>query len=236
MLTKIKMYTSGINHTYNGCYYEVMSMRDILCLWQGWDEPIEAYYRRFEAAISTYKIEKFTATTHMKLNKTYAVGKDDNVTKRFQDMCLILSADCELYSGTWFYLNNITLLVTENDPNTPTSAYDVLSRYKKLTPQWQSHTSPRAVTLVQSNNANRSKVVSGNYGRSFVDVMCCRWQEMEHYAGNCRSSTVNTCAGSQSLQFVLIMKKQQPAFQKLTSPIPIGYCWKNAPMSALSGK
>ena len=97
MLTKIKMYTSGINHTYNGCYYEVMSMRDILCLWQGWDEPIEAYYRRFEAAISTYKIEKFTATTHMKLNKTYTVGKDDNVTKRFQEMCLLVSANFEWY-------------------------------------------------------------------------------------------------------------------------------------------
>ena len=33
----------------------------------------------------------------MKLNKTYTVGKDDNVTKRFQEMCLLVSANFEWY-------------------------------------------------------------------------------------------------------------------------------------------
>ena len=71
ILTKIKMCTSVIGHKYNGYYYEFMVMRVILCLRQGQDETTEAYYWRFEASISTYELEKCTATTHVELNKTY---------------------------------------------------------------------------------------------------------------------------------------------------------------------
>ena len=51
MFTKVKMCTSGISHTSNGYYSSVMSMMNILCLRQGRDEPMKAYYRRFEVAI-----------------------------------------------------------------------------------------------------------------------------------------------------------------------------------------
>ena len=47
------MCTSGIDHASNGYYSAVMAMRTILCLKQGRDDPKKAYYRRFEAAIST---------------------------------------------------------------------------------------------------------------------------------------------------------------------------------------
>ena len=48
-----QMCTSGIDHTFNGYYYAVRERRTILCLRQGRDETTEAYYRRFEASIST---------------------------------------------------------------------------------------------------------------------------------------------------------------------------------------
>ena len=60
-----------------------MAMRTILCLRQGRDEPTEAYYRRFEAAISTAELEKCNTTTHIELNKAYADGDNEDVTKRF---------------------------------------------------------------------------------------------------------------------------------------------------------
>ena len=72
-----------------------MDMRDIFCLKQGIDDPIKAYYQRFEAAISTSKLVKCTATTHMELKNTYLEGDNDNVTKRFQVMCLLMSENSE---------------------------------------------------------------------------------------------------------------------------------------------
>ena len=52
---------------------------------------MEAYCRIFEASISTNDLEKWFATTHMGLNKSYANGEDEDGTKRFQAMCLIMS-------------------------------------------------------------------------------------------------------------------------------------------------
>ena len=87
------MCTSGIDNTSNGHYYSVMAMRNILCLRQGKDEPMEAYYRIFEAAISTADMEKCNATTNMELNKAYENGDNEDGTKSFQEMCLIMSSD-----------------------------------------------------------------------------------------------------------------------------------------------
>ena len=89
------MCTYGIDHTSNGYYYTVMAMRTIFYLRQVRDKPTEAYYRRFEAAISTAELERCNATTHMELNKFYAYGDDEYGIKRFQAMCLIVSADSD---------------------------------------------------------------------------------------------------------------------------------------------
>ena len=40
-------------------------------------------------------------------------GGDDNIAKRFEAMCLLVSADSEKYSGIWDKLKNSTLLSTE---------------------------------------------------------------------------------------------------------------------------
>ena len=53
LFTNINIFTSGIDHTSNWCYYGVMVMRSILCLKQGGNEPTKAYYQSFEASIST---------------------------------------------------------------------------------------------------------------------------------------------------------------------------------------
>ena len=66
----------------------------------------------------------------MELNNTYLEGDDDNVTKRFQVMCLLMLADYEQYSGIWGDLKNITLLVTDNYPKTLTAAYEVSCHLK----------------------------------------------------------------------------------------------------------
>ena len=70
-------------------------MRTIFCLRQGIDEPTEAYYIRFEVAILTTELSNYNATTHIELNKAYAVGDDEDCTKRFQAMCLIMSAESD---------------------------------------------------------------------------------------------------------------------------------------------
>ena len=63
------MCTSGIDHISNGCYSAVMDMRTIFCLRQIIYNPVEEYYIRFEASISTTDLEKYNATTHVELNK-----------------------------------------------------------------------------------------------------------------------------------------------------------------------
>ena len=72
-------------------------MRTIFCLQQGRDKPTEAYNRRFESSISTAELSKSTPTMYMEINKTHAGGNNNNVTKRFQDMCLLVSAESK-----WF--------------------------------------------------------------------------------------------------------------------------------------
>ena len=95
MFTKVNMCTSGINHTSNGYYYAVMATRTILFLRQGIDELTEAYYRRFEADISTAELEKCNTTTHMELNKPYTNGDNEDRTKRLQEICLIMSSESD---------------------------------------------------------------------------------------------------------------------------------------------
>ena len=67
----------------------------IFCLRKVRDDPTEACYIIFEAAISTADLEKCNTTTHMELNKSYANGDDEDGTNRFQEMCLIMSADSD---------------------------------------------------------------------------------------------------------------------------------------------
>ena len=59
-------------------------------------------------------MEKCTAMTHVELYKTYMEGDGYNVTKRFQEMCILMSDDYEQQSGIWYDLKNSTLLGTEN--------------------------------------------------------------------------------------------------------------------------
>ena len=109
-------------------------------------------------------------TTYVEHNNTYTGGYDYNITKRFQEMCLLMSNDSEQYSRIWYDLKKSTLLGTKNYPSTPTAAYDVLCRYKNPASQRQAHTPPGAVMFVHSDNADRRKTVPVNDGRSFEDV------------------------------------------------------------------
>ena len=74
-----------------------MDMGTILYLRQVWDKPTGAYYRIFEASISTSDLEKCNATAHMELNKAYANGDDEDGPKRFQAMCIIMYSDSDRY-------------------------------------------------------------------------------------------------------------------------------------------
>ena len=112
LFTKVNMFTSVIDPTSNGYYSAVMATRTIFCLRQGRDEPTEAYYRPFEAAISTSELSKCNKTTHIGLDKTYADGDNEDGTNRLQAMCIIMSTDSDLYSGIWNDLKIITLLGT----------------------------------------------------------------------------------------------------------------------------
>ena len=208
MFTQIKIFTNGINHRSNGYYSAVMATMESLCLWQVRYEHTEVYYQRFEADISTYELAKFTTKKHVELNNTYPGGDNINSTKRFQAMCLLISADSERYSGTWDDLKNSTLLGKWNYPNNPTTAYGILCPWNKPEPQRQVHTTPRAVLFIQSDNTNNGKTVPVNDGRPFAYVTWYRYQEMGHYAGNCPSSTANTRSGSQSLHVVLNMTQK----------------------------
>ena len=147
-------------------------MQTIFCLRQGRYEPTEAYYRRFEADISTAELEKCNATTHIELNKAYVDGEDEYGTNRFQEMCLIMSTDSDLYSEIWNDLNNITILGTYNYPKTKTAAHDVLCCYTKPAPPRQLHASLAAVTFFQSGDTEKNNTTPGNDRISFPEVTC----------------------------------------------------------------
>ena len=142
---------------------------------------------------------KCNATTHMELNRAYADGENDDVTKRFQAMCFIVSADSDRYSGIWNDLNNNTFLGTDNYPKTTNSAYDVLCHCKKPAPPRQVHAPSVTVIFFQSGDTEKNKTTPGNDGISVPKLTCYRLQETGHYAVNLASSTANTRTGTQSL-------------------------------------
>ena len=153
LFKKIKMCTSRIYHISNGYYSSVISTRILLWLGQGQDEPAEEYYSRFESSISTAELAKFTTSTHIELNRRYAVRNNNDGTRRSQAMFLLMLVDSEKFSGVWDDLKNNTLLDTENYPKTSTNAYNVLCRYKNITtPLPQSP--PSSVEFLQSNYPN----------------------------------------------------------------------------------
>ena len=148
-----------------------MAIITILFLIQGIDKPTEAYYTKFEAAVSMAELAKCSATTHIQLNKSYADGDNEDGTKRSQEMSLIISADSDRLSGIWNNLKNSTLLGTENYPKTTTTAYDVLCCYKKPAPPCQVHAPPAAVTVFQSGDTDKNNTIPGNDGRSFPEAI-----------------------------------------------------------------
>ena len=127
----------------------------------------------------------------MELNRTHTVGRDDDGTKKFQSMCLLMMDYSELLSVMWYDLKNNTLLGTENCSNTPTGAYDVLCQYNKLTPPHQRHATPGAVTFVQHDNTGRN-MVPDNYGQSFANSRFYGCQNMGHCVVICHSYTYST--------------------------------------------
>ena len=91
----------------------------------------------------------------MKLNKVCVNGDDEDSTKRFQSMCLIVSYDSNRCSRIWNDLENITLLFTKNYPKTTTSVYDVLCCYNKPTTPRQVQAPPKAVTVIQIDDTEK---------------------------------------------------------------------------------
>ena len=185
---------------------------------QGRDDPIEAYYRIFEVVISMSDLEKCNTTTHMELNKAYATGDNEYGTKRFQEMCLIISSDPDRYSGIWNDPKNITLLGTENYPKNTTAAHNVLCHYNKMSPPRQVHAQPAAVIFVKNIDTDKNNTTPRNNGISLPEVTCYCYQEKGHYAGNFPPYTANTCTGSQSLKVGLTMtqtKKEEPTINNI---------------------
>ena len=135
-------------------------------------------------------------------------------------MCLIMSADSDRYSGIWNYLKNTTLLGKDNYPKNRTAAYDVLCRYKKLSPPGQVHAPPAESTLVQSGDTEKNKTTPGHDGICFPDVTCYFCQETEHYTGHFPSSTANTRTGTQSLQvgFTMTQTKKETPTTNIINP------------------
>ena len=64
--------------------------------------------------ISTAELEHFNAKNQVEFNKNYAEGYNEDGTKRFQEMCLIMSADSERYSFICNNLKNRNLMDTDN--------------------------------------------------------------------------------------------------------------------------
>ena len=150
------MCISGIDHTSNGYYSALISTRTVFCLlWKGQYEPTEAYYRRCEASIYTAELETCTVTTYTELRWTYTRGNYDDVTRRFQEMCLLMFVECECFSDLQNNLKNNTLIGTYNYLDIPTAASVILCRYNNITPP-QPQSLPSALTFLQINDPNRT--------------------------------------------------------------------------------
>ena len=146
--------------------------------------------------------------------------KQDNSTKSFQNMCLLMSTKSKQFSGIWYDLKNNTRPGTYNFPKTLISANSIFCWCKNTKPPCQTHAAPGAVTFVQGDNKG-SKPLQDNTGQSFADVTCYHWQEMGYYTEKCLYYTYSTCIGSQSLQMGLTIAPQQMTVKhKLAS---IGY-------------
>ena len=67
-----------------------MSRRTIFCVQQEKDEPTDTYCKKFEASTSMTELGKCTATMNMEINRKHTGGDENDVTKRFQAMRLLM--------------------------------------------------------------------------------------------------------------------------------------------------
>jgi hypothetical protein len=151
-------------------------------------------------------------------------------TEAYKAVVFLECADSNRYMTLWQTLRNEALIGQDNYPRTMTKTYDILTKYK-TTPRPRHDDGGRGAgrgggrrgrgdndrksgrSFLQ-NSTPQGTTVTGNDGRSFLEVRCYRCQSNGHYSGICPSTT------SQHLQIGLSLTqtKRHPTPNTTVNP------------------
>ena len=130
----------------------------------------EIYSARDKLEISLRRHTKNIWSVHIngwteKLQRKYADVDDEDGTKRFQAMFLIMSVESDRYSEIWNDLNNITFVGTDNypKPQLPHTMYCVATKNRHHHAKYMRHLHQlHFFTVVIQRNIRQHKVIMGD--------------------------------------------------------------------------
>ena len=220
----IKICTSGIDHTPNGYYSELMAMGYILFLRKGRDETTKTYYRRFETSISSYEISKCTVMTHVEPNITYAGGAIMTTSPRGFKQCAY-SCNLILNDTQGFGMNQRTAYFwvrkTPQRLQPPHMTYCAVTRIRHHNAkhthqpgQWSLLRVKMQTTAIQSQ-----ETMEDNFSMSH-DTNDSKWYIMQETALHQKLTIAH---GQNQYNLYSPWQKKEQTYQKLTSYCILSY-------------
>ena len=170
----------------------------------------------------------------MDLNKTWMGGNEENGTKRFQVMFLLMLDDSEQYSGIWNELKKHNLMGTYNYPkSTPLPmthcAFTKIRRHNTKhihqLGRW------RSSSVMMQERARHSQETIGYHFWMSRTTAAREWDTMRETA---RHKHLILMWDHNHCRWYSWWPKQQTINQQSTLSIQIGSCCTNDPPSALS--
>ena len=212
LLQTLQKITAGINKTTNKYYSVFKSVKSFFLTQQGFHEPLEEYYNRFDTAKDLVQlfdadIVDLSSILRTEQQMDSNVTKDD-VMQKFMAMSLILNANKRKYESLWNKLENDLLVGQDSYPSTIGTATHLLTNWKCDSIPSTSDGTPNPGNRGRQNNVSFAQVpIPGDNNYSNLPgydssrptlvpsrkpphnitphITCTRCRRKGHYASGC---------------------------------------------------
>ena len=160
LLQTLQKITAGANKTTNKYYSIFKSLKSFYNTQQGFNEPLDSYYQRFESARDLVELfDGSIADMSTMLAQEQAITPnttDNDVMQKFLAMSLILNSNKRKYEGLWNKLENDLLVGQDTFPTNIGAATHLLTN-------WKSDSQPTSNENTRDNSRNGNANGGGNH-------------------------------------------------------------------------
>ena len=160
LLQTLQKITAGANKTTNKYYSIFKSLKSFYNTQQGFNEPLDSYYQRFESARDLVELfDGSIADMSTMLAQEQAITPnttDNDVMQKFLAMSLILNSNKRKYEGLWNKLENDLLVGQDTFPTNIGAATHLLTN-------WKSDSQPTSNENTRDNSHNGNANGGGHH-------------------------------------------------------------------------